>query len=415
MRKATKRKIVKRLALLVFGLAVGLTLAEVGAHLREQQWLKGFNQYNAQNVNSFRTDHLVYHHGFIPNAQARVRTQEYDIEYRINSLGMRDEEMDHGKYKVLVLGDSYTEGFGVNKEDSIPGYLDTLGINADFLNAGVASFSAMLYYLYAKARLDEIKPRLVLVFLDANDPADDYMTLHGLHQGQFERKPLFNEAGELTAVQPLHGGDQLKGKAKDQAKEAAEKYARKLRAARPVRAFLRRNSALFRLFTGDFDSSPKLAPERLGDPLIDRYGHYRPMKGQDWKPLYNVSLRYLVKLRDLLKPRGIKLAVVTYPYAVAISPDEWDVGRTRWLFEVGKVYNTDFFEYFDKELKAKGIPHLSLLDYLRTWKEKHPGERIYFRWDGHFNPAGNKLVAGRVYRWLIERGLVPAGDAAGAR
>ena len=281
--------------------------------------------------------------------------------------------------------------------------------------SGVASFSAMLYYLYAKARLDEIQPKLVVVFLDANDPADDYMTLHTLHQGQFERRPVFNEAGELIAVQPLHGGDQLKGKAKDQAKEAAEKYARKLRAARPVRAFLRRNSALFRLITGDFDAQPKLSPDKLGDPLVDRYGHYRPMNGQDWRPLYRVSLRYLVKLRDLLTAHGVKLAVVTYPYAVAISPDEWDVGRTRWLFEVGKVYHTDFFDFFDKELKAKGIPHLSLLEYLRSYKEQHSDERIYFRWDGHFNPAGNKLVAERVYRWLTKEGLVPTGetDAAG--
>ncbi len=139
------------------------------------------------------------------------------------------------------------------------------------------------------------------------------------------------------------------------------------------------------------------------------------MNGQDWRTLYRVSLRYLVKLRDLLTAHGVKLAVVTYPYAVAISPDEWDVGRTRWLFEVGKVYHTDFFDFFDKELKAKGIPHLSLLEYLRSYKEQHSDERIYFRWDGHFNPAGNKLVAERVYRWLTKEGLVPTGetDAAG--
>jgi hypothetical protein len=41
----------------------------------------------------------------------------YDIEYRINSKGLRDEETTYekpeGSFRIVLLGDSRTFGFGV--------------------------------------------------------------------------------------------------------------------------------------------------------------------------------------------------------------------------------------------------------------------------------------------------------------
>src|SRR5262245_5386887 len=51
----------------------------------------------------------------IANAHKRVRTAEYDIEEQINSKNLRDREYDYSKpvgtTRILILGDSFTEGY----------------------------------------------------------------------------------------------------------------------------------------------------------------------------------------------------------------------------------------------------------------------------------------------------------------
>lgn len=404
-----------KLAAAVLGLALGLVAAEVVARYVEEARRSRINQHDGDNIARFRAPHPVYHHGFVPNGRAVVTTQEYAIAYRINALGLRDDPVDHSKFKVLVLGDSYTEGFGVNKEDTFPGNMDRMAPHIDFLNAGVASYSPTLEYLFVKTRFDEIRPNLVLLFLDANDPADDYMAFHGVHGGWYDRRAVTDHTGELVAVEPNPGGARpQEGSAHDKrTKKSSNAFVEKLRASRPVTEFLRSRFALYRLLGTNYDYSPKLPPEQLGDPKVDRYGHYRPAKGHDWTPMYRTSLAYIVKLRDFLARRGVKLAVVTYPYAISVHPNEWDEGRERWLFEVGKVYETDYFDFYIKELQRVGIPHLCLLDYLRQWKKDHWWRRLYFRWDGHFNPYGTRVVAERVYAWLREQRLLPEPGAGG--
>lgn len=53
----------------------------------------------------------------------------YAVEYRYNSLGFRDRELGPkppGVLRVLVLGDSFTEGQGVREEDAYPRVLERL-------------------------------------------------------------------------------------------------------------------------------------------------------------------------------------------------------------------------------------------------------------------------------------------------
>ncbi len=52
------------------------------------------------------------------------------IEFSINSKGLRDEEYSyykqHHTYRILIVGDSFTAGHGVEKEDSYPEVLERL-------------------------------------------------------------------------------------------------------------------------------------------------------------------------------------------------------------------------------------------------------------------------------------------------
>ena len=66
---------------------------------------------------------------FEPNSKATYKTNEFDYTAIINSLGLRDNEIDIVKgdrYRVLCFGDSWTFGWGVDLENSWPKKLEKM-------------------------------------------------------------------------------------------------------------------------------------------------------------------------------------------------------------------------------------------------------------------------------------------------
>lgn len=65
--------------------------------------------------------------------------REFDVELRINSLGVRDDEAALTAPEIVVLGDSFTMGWGVAQEQAFPHRLARL-TGRRVLNAGVSSY-----------------------------------------------------------------------------------------------------------------------------------------------------------------------------------------------------------------------------------------------------------------------------------
>jgi len=83
------------------------------------------------------------------NTQIKTPSMEYpgkNVEVRINSLGLRGEEITlekpSGVKRILVLGDSYTYGVYVGNDETYPAVLEELferdGRNIQVINAGYA-------------------------------------------------------------------------------------------------------------------------------------------------------------------------------------------------------------------------------------------------------------------------------------
>ena len=72
---------------------------------------------------------------------------EFDVEYRINSRGLRDSETDpseaQGK-RLVLLGDSFAEGWGVEIGQAVSEQLEerlsTGGVPGEVFNFGVAGY-----------------------------------------------------------------------------------------------------------------------------------------------------------------------------------------------------------------------------------------------------------------------------------
>lgn len=116
-------------------------------------------------------------------------THEFSYTVRTNSLGYRMNEFSQVKaddeFRILMLGDSMTFGYGVEVEDNFPSKLETklnkyLKLNGveskkvKIINAGFADGkSPDTYYLYLKKVGLDLNPDLIIVnYFINNDVAD---------------------------------------------------------------------------------------------------------------------------------------------------------------------------------------------------------------------------------------------------
>jgi len=129
--------------------------------------------------NSFRIYHPYYHHDLKANVNT-MTTWDNVNEYTFitNSLGFRDSinrsvDTTTNKYRFLIIGDSHTEGVGVEYQQTFSGYFakSLKRGKYDVLNAGVVSYSPKLYYLKVKYLSDQLglKFNHLIVFIDISD------------------------------------------------------------------------------------------------------------------------------------------------------------------------------------------------------------------------------------------------------
>lgn len=106
--------------------------------------------------------------------ESRFRMLEFDTTVRTNRLGLRDDEVDMGKPRVLCLGDSFTFGFGVEGPETFCAGLERLFEGRyDFVNAGFADGNAPdTYAVWLARHRDALAPRAVIASVFQNDVGD---------------------------------------------------------------------------------------------------------------------------------------------------------------------------------------------------------------------------------------------------
>jgi len=105
----------------------------------------------------------------------------YGVPVRINSLGLRDREIDlvsgDNEFRILVLGDSMPFGIGVKYEQSIPHQLEqvleagTAGSGWEFrtINGGTVSYNTEQELIQLQELGLRLRPRLVTLMYMEND------------------------------------------------------------------------------------------------------------------------------------------------------------------------------------------------------------------------------------------------------
>lgn len=125
----------------------------------------------------------IFHHTLKPNGRHAVETWG-NVSYILstNSLGFKDRtprevSLSSNQVRLLFLGDSFTEGVGLEYEKTFVGLVDAAfqSHRIEVFNAGVASYSPAIYGKKAEYLLEEagLKVDHVFVFLDISDIQDE--------------------------------------------------------------------------------------------------------------------------------------------------------------------------------------------------------------------------------------------------
>jgi len=135
-----------------------------------------------QNKPGGRVADPVFDHGLRPNCVWKDRYGTYEAPYFSNSLGFRDGRVREvpllaNHPRILLIGDSFTDGVGVPWEETFAGRLEAAlapkGI--EVLNAGCNSYTPILAKIKIRHLVEKVGLKFdqVFLFLDMSDVKDD--------------------------------------------------------------------------------------------------------------------------------------------------------------------------------------------------------------------------------------------------
>jgi len=342
-----------------------------------------------------------YHHRLKPNTTYHFYSKEFDVQIRTNRFGLRGPDpvlpKSPGRFRMLMLGDSFTFGFPVRDEETfcrlIERGLNERGYPVDVINGGVSGYSPTLEYISLRDQFLSFEPDLVILWYDRGDLQDD---------AQFRKNLLYDARGHIVRCDPRYINGRFDWWEWGQNRSAILRYVQNKLVRTIEKARVLGLGGYLKVILRGERAKAAIAKlkgqQQAGDlALYDRFLMIRETTTPELLSRYwPISARYLRMIRDLLAEHGIPFVLGTYPYGVTVGPNQWDEGRVYWGFERGRLYHSPAaratFQQFAQE---EGIP---LIRTKSSFRKAAPTAKLYYDWDGHMTPAGHQVFAAHVLR-----------------
>jgi lysophospholipase L1-like esterase len=309
---------------------------------------------------------------YSPGSKWRFTHPEYTVEYEINEEGFRDRK-DHpvpkpeGTIRVLLLGDSFTFGQGVNYDQSWPviveKYLEDSGNSEiDLVKAGVQGMDTRSEFILMKRLMNKYEFDVVVIVFLINDLYTN--TLYGIEDSE---KVLVSNA--------------LDGRGLQKKSEAAESW---FKTAKQV--FIRNDrDGSFHLLT--LARRIAIANEYLYSKFYlqsarVKYLTFPLAPGPAEKLVITETL--FKKIVGYCNSLGKKLIVLSIPqqFQVLYSNQSMDLPNI----------DIDFYDrYFSKIAEQSGFTWIAATDDFT--RSRYKKKKLFYRLDGHLTPDGNQIVA----------------------
>jgi len=329
--------------------------------------------------------------------------REFVVPVEINSQGWRDVERPvakpPGTMRVLLLGDSFTEGLQVPLEEIYARRLEdrlreALAAPVEVINTGISGFGTAGELLLLQSRGAEYRPDVVLLALY---PGNDVM----------------NNSPELEdTLVPQYGAD---GRPERIVSAKPERQARswlgRLLARSQAYRYVRR-----RVVTGHPALASRLGLGGGGKPVApaaipESYFVYAPDQGA-WAAAWAHTERLLEQLDRTARDMGARLAVAVVAGRDEVYPEWWAEVLETYPEMKARQWDVDAPRRRIAALcREKGIPVLELAPVMREQRQAEP---LHFHRDGHWTAAGHRVAADAMANFLVKEGLL-AKDTEGQR
>lgn len=292
---------------------------------------------------------------FTPDTVADCRVRDLRWKHFTDRRGMRNPgPIDSAD--ILLIGDSYTYGFGLDVSQSVAAHLEkSLGLKVAVLaNANSGMFPK---WLQLRALIDELNPKAIVCLVCHNDPLDDW---EDAGKSWAERASAWtnDSSAPQPKILPKPPEDQLRRMIQlPLLRSLISPGASQLAGLMKV---LLRGRQMDQRFSPNPPYWPMLAAQTKAMPSDDHPG-------------WAVTFGSLERMRNLADSRRFPLA--TLP----IMPPR--LGPNVGMAEL--------FEKRAKELKLPVISTRELTD--------HPS--YFLPTDGHFSLEGNRVVSGWIAEW----------------
>lgn len=327
---------------------------------------------------------------------------EFLVQVKLNNWGLNGPDYALEKpadtFRIVVIGDSFPQGWQVELEQGFPRLLQTqlakqTGKKIEVINLSVDAYGTDRELLLYAAFGWQFQPDLVLLAVyTGNDLQDNEIDLEMRRYGYRLSRPYFTL--ENDALQ-LRNSAQL-----DTA----------LYPESPAYQWLMSTQATQLPAT---DDDPPERPAILSaDPYALEYpvgiGLYLP-EDRHWAKAWALTEALLLQFRDVTALDSVPLAAVIIPDKHAVHRADWDALVTQYGALLPDLRSADTngpSQRLADFLSANAIPALDLTPILRDYAAAHLDERLYFGGDGHFTPQGHAVTAEALAKWLNESALL---------
>ena len=281
-----------------------------------------------------------------PGAEGRLASEEFDVAIRINGRGERSDaevptERTPGRRRIVVVGDSFTFGHGVEAAEAWPARLQALLPDTEVVNLAVTGYGTDQQLLRLEKRGLAYKPDVVILGLfEGNVFRNLKHEQMGYPKPRFE---LVNDRLELPGV-PL---PRL---------APGERYPAAMPWSRLWAVFGGRAVELFR---------------HLG------FGESWPLTGS-----------LLGRFAESCRQAGAEARVVVIPKDRAVDSPGWRGAIHRYT--IGEIVALS---------SGVGLATLDLTPPMAA-RQQSTGLPLYFPVDGHWNAAGHEVAAEEIANWV---------------
>jgi len=324
--------------------------------------------------------HSVYHHDLDRNVSKfqryssvgkyRMCTNEYGFKSNCNTKNKQSKFINYA-----FIGDSFTEGVGLNYEDTFVGKFAKKKNSKVVVNLGVGLYSPKIYYKKIQYLLNQgFKFERIIIFIDVGDIYDE-------NSYELIDNKSIKSKSALESINLIY-------------QDYSNLYKTKkiLKTYLPVTFLGYPKIKNLRNFIINNNKGSNVISQTDNLLINSRWTYENKFSEKDSKWIkkgIDESKHYIDKIFELGKTYDFEISLAVYPWPAQILYDD-DTGKVE-IGNLWKIYCKNRCEYF-----------INYLDDFHEMKKRINKNKIvklyYFKNDVHFNKIGNDFIFNKLIK-----------------